>query len=102
MVYHRSYYVYIMTNKTHTTLYTGVSGGLDGRVLQHKLKQVKGFTRKYNITKLVYYEEYQYINDAIAREKQIKGGSRKKKINLINNMNPAWKDLSEGWYDKKR
>lgn len=91
-----------MTNKTHTTLYTGVSGGLEGRVLQHKQKQVEGFTKKYNITKLVYYEEFQYINDAIAREKQIKGGSRKKKIGLIKSINPGWNDLSKGWYDEMR
>ncbi|MFH1207467.1 MAG: GIY-YIG nuclease family protein [Patescibacteria group bacterium] len=102
MSYERSYCVYIMTNKAHTTLYTGVSGGLEGRVLQHKQKQVGGFTKKYNITKLVYYEEFQYIEDAIAREKQIKGGSRQKKINLINSINPEWNDLSEEWHDKKR
>ncbi len=95
------YYVYIMTNKVNTTLYTGVTSELKGRVLQHKRKEADGFTKRYNINKLVYYEEFQYINDAIAREKQIKGGSRQKKIELIESMNPEWKDLSEGWYEKE-
>ena len=97
----RHYCVYIMTNKANTTLYTGVTGELMGRVLQHKRKEVAGFTKRYNINKLAYYEEFQYINDAIAREKQIKGGSRQKKIDLIESMNPEWKDLSEGWYRKE-
>jgi putative endonuclease len=90
-----------MTNKYNTTLYTGVTGGLESRVFQHKHKQVEGFTKKYNINKLVYYEEFQYIQDAIAREKQIKAGSRKKKIELIESLNPKWQDLSED-RDKKR
>ena len=93
------YYIYIMTNKRNTTLYTGVTGGLMGRVKQHKRKEVEGFTKRYNINKLVYYEEYQYIEDAIAREKQIKGGSRIKKIDLIESINPEWKDLSDEWYN---
>src|SRR3989344_5250113 len=93
------YYVYIMTNKGNTVLYTGVTNSLEGRVRQHKKKLVKGFTSKYNINKLVYYEEYDYIEDAIAREKQIKAGSRKKKIELIESMNKEWEDLSEHWYD---
>jgi len=88
-----------MTNKRNTTLYTGVTGGLMGRVKQHKRKEVEGFTKRYNINKLVYYEEYQYIEDAIAREKQIKGGSRIKKIDLIESINPEWKDLSDEWYN---
>ncbi|RJO58984.1 GIY-YIG nuclease family protein [Candidatus Parcubacteria bacterium] len=97
----KRFYVYIMTNKYNTTLYTGVTGGLESRVFQHKHKQVEGFTKKYNINKLVYYEEFQYIQDAIAREKQIKAGSRKKKIELIESLNPKWQDLSED-RDKKR
>ncbi len=95
----RSYCVYIMTNKSDTTLYTGVTGGLEVRVLQHKQGRIEGFTKRYRLTKLVYYEEYQYIEEAIFREKQIKAGSRKKKIALVNSMNPDWKDLSEEWYD---
>lgn len=90
------YYVYIMTNKSRT-LYTGVTNDLNRRVYEHKNKLIKGFTSKYNITKLVYYEEYNDINDAIRREKQIKGWSRKKKIELIESINPEWKDLSEEW-----
>lgn len=85
-----------MTNKSKT-LYTGVTNNLQRRVYEHKHKLIKGFTSKYNITKLVYYEEYNDINDAISREKQIKGWSRKKKIELIESVNPEWKDLSEEW-----
>jgi|SRR3569833_4498063 len=94
-----NYCVYIMTNKANTTLYVGVTSDLFDRVQQHKHKVYQGFTSKYNCDKLVYFEEYQWIQDAIAREKQLKGGSRKKKINLIVSMNPAWNDLSNGWYD---
>ncbi len=85
-----------MTNKINTTLYTGVTSKFSLRIWQHKDKQVEGFTKRYNITKLVYYEVYGSIRDAIAREKQIKGGSRKKKFDLINSINPEWKDLSDG------
>lgn len=85
-----------MTNISRT-LYTGVTNNLHRRVYEHKQKLIKGFTSKYNITKLVYYEEYNDINDAIRREKQIKGWSRKKKIELIESFNPEWKDLSEEW-----
>lgn len=92
------YYIYIMTNKRNTVLYTGVTNNLEERVSQHKNKLKKGFTSKYNINKLVYYEEFDYIDDAIAREKQIKAGSRKKKIELIEGINKKWDDLSEGWY----
>ncbi|MCZ7602734.1 MAG: GIY-YIG nuclease family protein [Melioribacteraceae bacterium] len=92
----KQYYLYIMTNKSRT-LYTGVTNDLNRRVYEHKQKLIKGFTSKYNITKLVYYEEYNDINDAIRREKQIKGWSRKKKIELIESINPEWKDLSEEW-----
>ncbi|MFH1236683.1 MAG: GIY-YIG nuclease family protein [Parcubacteria group bacterium] len=95
----RSYYLYIMTNTGNATLYTGVTGNLTGRVLQHKKKGIEGFTKRYNLTKLVYYEEFQYIEDAIRREKQIKAGSRKNKMALIKGMNPNWQDLSDGWYD---
>lgn len=94
----RVYYVYIMTNKIHTVLYTGVTSHMWKRVMQHKKKEIKGFTSRYNINKLVYYEEYQYIDDAIKREKQIKSGSRKKKIILIESINPQWFDLSSGLY----
>jgi len=84
-----------MTNKLNTVLYTGVSGNLDGRVFQHKMKLVGGFTKRYNVTKLVYYEVFDRPYSAIAREKQIKAGSRRKKVELINSVNPDWKDLYE-------
>ena len=93
MVMDKHYYVYIMTNKNNTTLYTGVANDLKRRVYEHKNKLVDGFTGKYNIIKLVYYEIYKDIHEAIGREKQIKGGSRARKISLIEKMNPAWKDL---------
>jgi putative endonuclease len=86
-----------MTNKSRT-LYTGVTNNLERRVGEHKSKAIPGFTSKYNITKLVYYEEGSDINVAIAREKQIKGWLRAKKIALIESTNPEWRDLSEDWY----
>jgi putative endonuclease len=88
-----NYFVYILTNRHHTVLYTGVTNDLRTRVYEHKEKIVKGFTNKYNVDKLVYFEHFTHIDDAIAREKQIKAGSRKKKIELINSLNPEWIDL---------
>jgi putative endonuclease len=92
----REYYVYIMTNNART-LYTGVTNNLYRRVYEHKNKLIGGFTKRYNITKLVWYEVTSEITSAIAREKQIKGWLRRKKIALIESMNPEWKDLSEEW-----
>ena len=89
------YYIYIMTNTRNTVLYTGVTSDIKRRVYEHKEKLVGGFTRKYNITKLVYYELFNEVHDAISREKQIKGGSRQQKIDLINSMNNGWRDLYE-------
>nr|WP_293103568.1 GIY-YIG nuclease family protein [Okeania sp. SIO2F4] len=89
----KEYYIYIMTNKRNTVLYTGVTNDLIRRVYEHKSKLVEGFTKKYNINKLVYFETYEHPSEAIAREKQIKAGSRQKKINLINTINLEWKDL---------
>ena len=94
----KQYYVYIMTNQSGT-LYTGVTNNVMRRVYEHKQKLVKGFTQKYNITKLVFYEMTESIESAINREKQIKGWVRKKKIRLIEEENPYWEDLSEGWYE---
>lgn len=85
--------VYIMTNKRNKVLYTGVSSDLLKRVWQHKNKTIPGFTEKYNVDKLVYYEFFEDITLAIEREKQIKAGSRQKKIDLINEFNPEWKDM---------
>jgi len=91
----KQYYVYIMTNKYNTVLYTGVTNDLKRRVYEHKSGLGGGFTSKYNIAKLVYYEVCNDAYSAIAREKQIKGGSRQKKIDLINGMNSGWTDLYE-------
>ena len=91
------YYVYIMTNKSRT-LYAGVTNDLKRRVYQHKHKLIPGFTSKYNITHLVYFETTPDIKAAIAREKQIKGWLRSKKIALIESVNPTWQDLSAGWF----
>ena len=89
----RQYYVYIMTNKRNTVLYTGITNDLKRRVYEHKTKLVKGFTKKYNINKLIYYEISRNVESAILREKQIKGGPRAKKIQLVNGINSRWKDL---------
>ena len=88
-------YIYILFNKPNGTLYTGVTSDLVKRVWEHKNKITGGFTAKYSIDKLGYYEEFADIKDAIAREKQIKGGSRKKKLDLIMNNNPDWIDLPQ-------
>ena len=93
------YYVYIMTNNSRT-LYTGVTNDLERRVYEHKHKLVPGFTSKYNITKLVWYESFHDIHQAIEAEKRIKGWIRAKKVALIESKNPTWEDLSEGWYAK--
>ena len=87
------YCVYILTNRSHAVLYTGVSGDLKARVYQHREKSVPGFTSRYNVSKLVYFEVADNPHSAIAREKQINAGSRRKKIDLINAMNPEWRDL---------
>jgi len=87
------YYVYIATNKYNSVLYTGITNNLYRRIYEHKHKIVKGFTNKYNITKLAYYEIFDNAEFAIIREKQIKAGSRRKKIDLIKTINPDFKDL---------
>jgi putative endonuclease len=94
------YYVYIMTNRSKT-LYTGVTDHLERRVYEHRRKLLDGFTKKYNLTKLVYYEATDDVRSAIGREKQIKGWLRSKKIALIESMNPLWRDLSDGWCEKQ-
>ena len=88
------YYVYIMTNWNNKLLYTGVTNNLERRVYEHRNKLIKGFTYKYNVNKLVYYDCTDDVNSAIAREKQIKGWTRQKKNALVESMNPEWKDLS--------
>jgi len=93
------YYVYIMAGKS-AVLYTGVTNNVERRVLEHKRKLAPGFTRQYNVDRLVYYETWADVRDAIAREKQIKGWLRKKKVALIESKNPGWEDLSAEWYGK--
>jgi putative endonuclease len=89
------YFVYILTNKYNKVLYVGVTNNLIRRVYEHKNKLISGFTSKYNVNKLVYYESFPSVFDAIKREKEIKGWKRKKKVTLINSFNPEWKDLYE-------
>ena len=91
------YYVYIMTNRSKT-LYVGITSKITQRTLQHKTGAFEGFTSRYKLDRLVYWEKFKRVHDAIAREKQLKGWSRIKKIQLIVSMNPAWKDLAEGWF----
>ena len=88
------YYVYIITNKTNKVLYTGVTNDLQRRMYEHKNKLVDGFSKRYNLCKLVYFEETTDVYSAISREKEIKGWLRSKKDTLINNVNPTWVDLS--------
>jgi putative endonuclease len=92
----KQYYVYVLTNKNNRVLYTGVTNDLKKRGYEHKEKFVNGFTKKYNVSKLVYYEILEDPENAILREKKIKAGSRQKKIDLINNMNKEWADLYWG------
>ena len=89
----KKYYVYMMTNHDNSVLYTGVTDNIHRRVEEHRNKVHKGFTARYNVYKLVYVETTDYINNALQREKQIKGMSRQKKDDLVNSMNPEWRDL---------
>ncbi|MBW1703793.1 MAG: GIY-YIG nuclease family protein [Deltaproteobacteria bacterium] len=93
----RIYYVYFITNWNNKVMYVGVTNNLERRIYEHRNKLVKGFTKKYNINKLVYFEETQDVTSAINREKEIKKWRREKKDQLVNSMNPTWKDLSSGW-----
>ena len=94
--FHYKYWVYILTSRTGT-LYIGITGYLDKRIHQHKFDTIDGFTKKYQCHRLVYYESFQEVSAAIAREKQIKGWRREKKIGLIEKLNPRWQDLAENW-----
>ena len=94
----KEYYVYIMANEGRT-IYVGVTNNLERRVYQHKNKLVEGFTSRYGLTKLVYYAATNDVIAAIAREKQIKGWARTKKVSLIEETNPEWDDLSLNWYN---
>jgi putative endonuclease len=96
----KQYFTYIMTNKNNTVLYTGMTHDLAGRVWQHKKGEIEGFTKRYKAQKLIHYEINENVNEAILREKQIKGWLRSKKIELIETDNKEWEDLSQGWYDE--
>lgn len=103
MSYTKQYCVYIMSNKGNTTFYTGVTSNLFGRVGKHKNKTYKdSFTARYNATKLVYCERFGDVQRAIGREKQIKAGSREKKLELIKKANPGFNDLAEDWYSNEK
>ena len=95
----KNYYVYIMTSPSGT-LYTGMNSNLVRRVYEHKQRLVDGFTKKYNVTRLAYYEQTSDVQTALAREKEMKKWRRSKKIALIKSINPKWQDLSAGWYDE--
>ncbi|MCB9361070.1 MAG: GIY-YIG nuclease family protein [Flavobacteriales bacterium] len=92
------YYIYILASQRNGTLYIGLTDDLERRVLEHKLKVVKGFTAKYNVSILVYYEEFENANEAALREKRIKKWKRAWKLELIEKNNPNWNDLAEGWF----
>jgi putative endonuclease len=92
----KHYYVYLLTNWNHKVMYVGVTNDLGRRIYEHKNKLVKGFTEKYKITKLVYFEETADVGAALAREKEIKKWRREKKNNLVLSINPEWRDLSDG------
>ena len=103
MAKNKRFFVYIMTNRPCShVFYTGVSGNLPHRVFQHKNKLVPGFTSRYNLTRLVYYECFVYPDAAINREKEIKSWRRSKKIHLIEELNPQWRDLAESWTEMYR
>ena len=89
----KQYYIYIITNKRNTVLYIGITSSLQKRIYEHRTKAIDGFTKKYNVSKLVYYEIFEDPENAILREKQIKSWSRERKIDLISSVNREWKDL---------
>nr|WP_321467012.1 GIY-YIG nuclease family protein [uncultured Desulfobulbus sp.] len=95
------YYVYCLTNMNNKVMYVGMTNNLVRRVYEHKTKQVSGFTEKYNVNKLVYFEESPSAYAAITREKEIKSWRRDKKNLLVSTLNPEWNDLSEGWFDER-
>jgi len=93
----KAYYIYFMSNRSRT-LYAGVTGNIRKRVYEHKTGAVEGFTSRYRLDRLVYWEKFQYVRNAIAREKQIKRWKRVKKVQLVVSMNPTWKDLAADWF----
>lgn len=97
----KEFFVYITTNSRITVFYTGSTDNLIRRTWQHKHKLINGFTKKYNVDRLVYYEKHDFLEDALKRERKIKGWTRDKKIKLIKTMNPELKDLSDDWWHGK-
>ncbi len=95
----RRYFVYILASRS-LNLYTGITDNIFRRALEHKSGTIEGFTKRYNINRLVYFETFKYVNNAIAREKQVKAWTRSKRITLIKSVNPSWQDLAEGWGEK--
>ena len=95
----KRYYVYVMSSRS-LNLYTGITDNLYRRVLEHKIGQIEGFTKRYHINRLVYYEIFEHVGNAIQREKQIKAWTRAKRLALIKSVNPTWQDLAEGWGEK--
>jgi putative endonuclease len=98
MSFEKRYYVYILASLSGT-LYIGITNNLERRMVEHKEGLISGFTREYNVHRLVYFEVYRNVRNAIRREKQLKGWRREKKIALIKNTNPSWKDLAREWYE---
>ncbi len=95
----KTYYTYILANKRNGTLYVGITSDLEKRIVQHKTKMFEGFTQKYDVNMLVYFETTDDVGYAIAREKKIKRWNRKWKLELIEKMNPDWEDLAKDWFD---
>src|ERR1700722_88233 len=96
---HKTYWTYILTNKPHGTLYIGVTNSFERRIWQHKSNALEGFTKRYSLDRLFFFEEFRDVTNAIDREKELKGWLRRKKIDLIQKENPFWLDLSNGWFD---
>ena len=95
------YYLYILSNKNNGTLYIGVTNDLERRMFEHKNKLIEGFTKNYGLNRLIYFQTFQYINDAIKREKNMKKWKRQWKIDVIEKENPNWSDLSKDWSSHK-
>ena len=95
---HHQYYTYILSNKKNGTLYIGMTNDLERRMFEHKHKLIEGFTKNYGLTRLIYFEQFQYVNDAIKREKQLKNWNRQWKIDMIEKDNKEWNDLSVDWH----
>jgi putative endonuclease len=97
---HKQYWIYLVTNYERTVLYTGITNSLERRIAQHKSGAFQGFTKTYRCDRLVYFEEFSEVDQAIAREKQIKGWTRTRKNELIRHVNPQWNDLAADWYSE--